>query len=204
MTILFINKRNIHSLFSITSSKNGSKIMLFLYNSLYDFLGYFMCVLLFALILHCICPTFFLGMCSPCTSRGLLVPLDSYFSTFMMNWDFGAPYIVQFSHSLTNAIVPSMRASLMQMCLLLYQEVSANFLEQFCISQNSFSVAWQVHLPWWLSKCLILRSLIAFPMRIVSSLSLWSKIQLFLRSQSSKRAGQYWAYFHSKPNVTLA
>ena len=117
MTILFINKRNIHSLFSITSSKNGSKIMLFLYNSLYDFLGYFMCVLLFALILHCICPTFFLVMCSPCTSRGLLVPLDSYFSTFMMNWNFGAPYIVQFSHSLTNAIVPSMQASLMQRCL---------------------------------------------------------------------------------------
>lgn len=149
-----------------------------LYNSLYDFLGYFMCVL-FALILPCICPTFFSWMCCPSTARGLLVPLGF---TFLLSWwfeIFGAPYTVQVSYSLINATVPSMWASLMQRCLLLYSEVSANFLEQFCISQNSSSIAWQVRLPRTILHFLILRSLIAFSMRIVSGPSLWSKIWLF-------------------------
>lgn len=137
-----------------------------------------MCVL-FALILPCICPTFFSWMCCPSTARGLLVPLGF---TFLLSWwieIFGAPYTVQVSHSLINATVPSMWASLMQRCLLLYSEVSANFLEQFCISQNSSSIAWQVRLPRTILHFLIPRSLIAFSMRIVSGPSLWSKIWLF-------------------------
>lgn len=128
------------------------------------------------------------------------------FASLLTWWieTFGALCTVWASHSLINTTVPSRYVLLMRRWLLLYQEASVGSLGKFCISQKSSSVAWQVHLPRWLSKCLILVSPITFPMRVVFHPSPWSKVRIFQRGQSSKQVGQDWAYFHSRPNVTWA
>lgn len=113
------------------------------------------------------------------------------FASLLSWWieTFGALCTVEASHSLINMTVPSRYASLTRRWLLFYQEASVGFLGKFCIFQKSSLVAWQVHLPRWLSKCLILGSPITFPMRIVSRPSPWSKVRIFQRGQSSEQAG---------------
>ena len=107
-----------------------------LYSSLSQFLSIYLCVPPFTLILPYICPTFFSGMCCPCTAGGLLVPSSSWFF-FLLSWwmeTFKATCTVQASHSLINATMPGRQVSLMRRWQLLYQEVLVSFLRQFCIS----------------------------------------------------------------------